>query len=122
MSEKACMISDGQNAICLYPSQETLKVLGKQYTLLIIGLLGNKGASGFNEILKSVGSPRANLLSMRMKELESLGLVSRRVTVDRPLRVEYSLTEKGVQLRELLIPVFRWLERTSADKDISKPQ
>lgn len=110
MSENACMIKVDQKEICLYPSEPIIRILGKQYTLLIIGLLGNKGKSGFNEIAKSTGNPRPNLLSHRLFELEEAGLVKRNVLQEKPVRVEYSLTEKGEQLRKLLIPLFEWLE------------
>jgi len=104
------MIDAGGKQICVYPSEAIIKILGKQYTLLIIGLLGNKGKSGFNEIARSVGNPRPNLLSHRLRELEGAGLVSKSITGEKGLRVDYSLTEKGNQLRKLLIPVFEWLE------------
>ena len=110
MSETACMIEAGGKQICVYPSEAIIKILGKQYTLLIIGLLGNNGKSGFNEIARSVGNPRPNLLSHRLRELEEAGLVSKTVTVEKGLRVDYYLTKKGNELRKLLIPIFEWLE------------
>ncbi|MDP7976896.1 MAG: helix-turn-helix domain-containing protein, partial [TACK group archaeon] len=110
MSEEACMIESNGRQICIYPSQKIIRVLGKQYTLLIVGLLGNRGELGFNEIARAVGRPRANLLSQRLRELEEVGLAKRRIIQQRPVRVAYSLTDAGLQLRKLLIPVFEWLE------------
>ncbi|MGC8633028.1 MAG: winged helix-turn-helix transcriptional regulator [Thermoprotei archaeon] len=110
MSEEACMIEANGRQICIYPSQKVIRVLGKQYTLLIVGLLGNEGELGFNAIARAVGNPRANLLSQRLRELEDVGLVTRRVAQQRPVRIAYSLTDMGMQLRKLLIPLFEWLE------------
>jgi len=36
------MIVYGDKEICIYPAQKIMKVLEKEYSLLIIGLLGNK--------------------------------------------------------------------------------
>jgi len=96
--------------VCLYPSEMTIRLLGKEYTILIVGLLGNRGKSGFNEIARSVGGPRPNLLSHRLRELEAAGLVERRVVRSRPVAVVYSLTDRGRELRSLLLPLFKWLE------------
>ncbi|WP_449462985.1 helix-turn-helix domain-containing protein [Tardisphaera miroshnichenkoae] len=115
MSEAACMIEANGRQICIYPSQKVIRVLGKRYTLLIVGLLGNRGEVGFNDIARAVGRPRANLLSRRLRELEEVGLARRRVIQQRPVRVAYSLTDAGLQLRKLLIPVFEWLESVQND-------
>jgi len=113
VSDDACMISTEEGEICVYPSEDVLRLLGKEYTILVIGLLGNRGGAGFNEISRNVGNPRPNLLSIRLRELEDAGLVARRVVGSRPPRVEYSLTERGRELRRLLVPIFRWLEEQS---------
>lgn len=105
------MINAEGGSICIYPSQGVLRLLGKEYTLLIIGLLGNEGGGvGFNEISRSIGNPKPSVLSARLKEMEAAGLVVRRVENTRPVSVKYSLSRKGMELRRLLIPIFKWLE------------
>ncbi|MDG7041032.1 MAG: helix-turn-helix transcriptional regulator [Nitrososphaerota archaeon] len=110
MSEKACMIAVDEGVVCLYPSEKLFKLLGKDYTLLIIGLLGNNNGIGFNEIKRSIGNPQSNLLSIRLKELEYAGLLTRYVVDPKPITVKYSLTDRGVELRKLMIPLFKWME------------
>jgi DNA-binding HxlR family transcriptional regulator len=117
VAENACMIINGNRKICILPSEDILKLLGKKYTLLIIGLLGNEEGIGFNKVLESIGKPRANLLSHRFKEMEELNLVARRVVGGRPMSVEYSLTEKGNELRNNLIPLFDWIEKEESARD-----
>jgi len=114
--EKACMIMHDSREICILPSESVLKLIGKRYTLLIIGLLGNERSMHFNEVLRSVGAARSNLISQRFKELESAGLVERRIINSRPVGVEYSLTDKGLELRAQLIPLFDWIEKSSGAK------
>ena len=105
------MILNGNKEICIYPAEKIMRVLGKEYTLLIIGLLGNREKVGFNEIARNVGNPRPNLLSQRLKELMEAGLVSRKVSAGQLVSTEYSLTDEGKELRDLLVPVFEWVER-----------
>lgn len=111
MSNLTCMIEVNGREVCLYPSEKIIRLLGKEYTILIVGLLGNREKSGFNEIAKSVGNPSPNLLSHRLREMENAGLVIRYVLHSKPVSVEYSLTEKGKELRKLLIPIFEWVEK-----------
>ena len=51
-----------------------------------------------NRILWLVGQTFANLL----KELEIRGIVNRKVIESRPPRVEYSLTERGKRIVDIL--------------------
>ncbi len=104
------IIMHNGETICITKSEEVLKILGKKYTLLIIGILGNNTEMSFNDIKKSVGCPRSNLLSMRLKEMEYTGIIKRKVMNSRPVSVKYSLTSSGNELRENLIPLFKWIE------------
>ena len=96
--------------ISITKSEGVLKILGKKYSLLIIGILGNNTAMSFNDIKKSVGCPRSNLLSLRLKEMSNAGIMKRNVMDSHPVSVKYSLTESGKELRENLIPLFKWIE------------
>jgi len=51
------------------------------------------------------------LLSERLKELEAEGLVTRTVYPETPVRIEYSLTEKGRDLAPVLSELHRWADR-----------
>ena len=42
-------------------------------------------------------------LSLRLKELESQGIITRKVYPEVPPRVEYTLTDKGKQLEGFLL-------------------
>jgi DNA-binding HxlR family transcriptional regulator len=49
-------------------------------------------------------------LTERIKELEDHGIVVRNVIPDRPIRSEYSLTQKGTELGKILGPISQWAE------------
>ncbi len=100
---------DGKT-INLRKSEDILKILGKKYSLIIIGVLGNYDSINFNELKKIVGCPRANLLSARLKEMSAAGITERRVVGLYPVSVKYQLTGKGKELREKLIPFFMWID------------
>jgi DNA-binding HxlR family transcriptional regulator len=51
------------------------------------------------------------LLSERMKELESRGIVARTVYPGPPVRVEYGLSQMGRELGPALSEIQRWAQR-----------
>jgi DNA-binding HxlR family transcriptional regulator len=50
------------------------------------------------------------VLSDSLQDLEDHGLVHREVVDDRPIRVEYSLTETGAALESVVDAVGEWTE------------
>jgi DNA-binding HxlR family transcriptional regulator len=56
------------------------------------------------------------MLAERLKELESEGLLLRRVIPETPVRVEYRLTEKGRALEPVTRAVMAWVERWSDEQ------
>ena len=60
------------------------------------------GETRFNELLESVEGINSKTLSLRIRQMESDGLIKRHVHAGMPLRVEYELTEKAKKLRPVL--------------------
>ncbi len=56
----------------------------------------------FTQFLGSIEGINTKTLSIRLKELEGFGLIDRKVTQGRPLKVEYTLTKKGNALNSIL--------------------
>jgi len=77
-------------------------LLERRWSLTILYASSQSGALRFNDFLDACGRIPPNTLSARLAELEEAGLLERRVVDDRPPRVEYRLTERGLQLRSLL--------------------
>ncbi len=90
------------------PLEDTLKVIGRKGTLIILDMLTN-GPTRFTALEKILKvSPRT--LSERLKELEEQGIVHRQAYAEVPPRVEYTLTAKGVALEPLLGNIGHWIE------------
>jgi len=59
------------------------------------------GHTRFNQFLE-IEEINARILSARLKEMVKDGLIKRKIIHETPVRVEYTLTEKGVALHPLL--------------------
>ena len=60
------------------------------------------GETRFSQLLDSVEGVNSKTLSLRLRELEQDGLITRHPYAEVPLRVEYALTEKARHLRPIL--------------------
>jgi DNA-binding HxlR family transcriptional regulator len=74
-----------------------------------------QGPHRFNEILAGVPGITDTLLTNRLRELEAVGLVERRVLTGSPVRVEYEVTEAGRALNGVMRAIAEWAETWLAD-------
>ena len=90
----------------------TLDVVGDPWTLLIVrdALFG---VNRFDDFRRSLDIPRATL-SSRLDTLVEHGVMERRQYQDRPQRHEYVLTEKGRDLRHVMVSMLQWGDEWSA--------
>ncbi|SES97412.1 DNA-binding transcriptional regulator, HxlR family [Salinibacillus kushneri] len=86
--------------------EKAMKLLNKRWTGLIIYQL-LFGSQRFSEIESSL-PVSGRLLSERLKELEEEGVVVRKIYAEVPVRVEYSLTEKGIELKPVITAIQNW--------------
>jgi DNA-binding HxlR family transcriptional regulator len=96
----------GRPACCsLY--HRAIELVGKRWTgaILLVLLDGPLHFSGIRQLVPELSD---RLLSERLKELESEGIVERRVLDGSPVRVEYSLTAKGRALGPTLQALKGW--------------
>lgn len=85
---------------------KAVELISKRWNALIINQLlsGPQRFCNLNASMPISG----RLLSERLKELESEGIVTREVFPEVPVRVEYTLTEKGIALRNVLQEIQLW--------------
>ena len=90
--------------------ERAMSIISKRWTGLIIRAL-LAGSCRFNSISSYVPGLSDRLLSERLKELESEGIIERRVYPETPVRIEYVLTGKGRELRTIVEVVQVWADR-----------
>ena len=72
-------------------------------------LFAGGGSRRFNEFRKSLDWIAPKVLSQRLKELQGLSIINRTVNTERPpVRVTYSLTEKGWGLETVIMGLKDW--------------
>lgn len=87
-----------------------IELIGKRWTGAIVSAL-TEGPLRFAELARAVPGLSDRLLSQRLRELEEEGLVERDVQAGTPVRVTYSLTEKGAELRPVIAELKLWANR-----------
>ena len=90
------------------PIDNSLKIIGKKFTMHILRNILLLKQKKFNEFLRSIEGINTKTLSLRLREMESEGLIKRKIIDQRPLRVEYSLTEKGKSLEPILVQMAKF--------------
>ncbi len=86
---------------------KTLKIIGSKWTILILHALCS-GTLRFGELQRSLVGISPKTLSQRLQQLEKEGIVYKKVFAEIPLHVEYSLTPKGITLKEIFDKMDTW--------------
>ncbi|MEU5781642.1 winged helix-turn-helix transcriptional regulator [Micromonospora lupini] len=92
----------------------TLDVIGEPWSPLILRDV-YAGTHRFEQLQRSLGVSR-KVLAERLNWLVEQGVLVRREYSTRPVRHEYLLTDKGMELCDLLLVMVRWGDRWTAGK------
>ncbi len=95
VSEKTCSL------------REVLDIIGGKWAMPIIYIL-SKGKMRFKELERSVEGINTRMLVKELKNMESNGIVKREVFATVPPTVEYTLTEKGMELLPSIVSLHTW--------------
>lgn len=87
-----------------------IAVMGGKWKGLILFSLGD-GPLRFGELRRAVSGISERMLILQLREMEASGLLSRASYHQVPPKVEYSLTEFGRSLNEVLAPLGEWGEK-----------
>src|SRR5579875_74987 len=90
--------------------ERAAQLLGKRWTGLLLDALMS-GPRRFCELTALVEGLSDRVLSDRLRELETEGIVKRVVYPQIPVRVEYQLTEKGEALKPVIDAIHKWAEQ-----------
>ncbi|PGS48638.1 helix-turn-helix domain-containing protein [Bacillus sp. AFS041924] len=86
--------------------EKSVEIISKRWAILIIFQLLS-GSQRFCTI-ESTLPISGRVLSERLKDLEQAGIVKRDVYPETPVRIEYSLTEKGMALEPVIKELMKW--------------
>jgi DNA-binding HxlR family transcriptional regulator len=88
-----------------------LDLVGDRWALLVVRelVLGPKRFTDLREGLPGIGP---NVLSQRLKELEEVGVLTRRVLPPPAGSTVYELTEWGAELEDIIVGLGRWGARS----------
>ena len=89
------------------PVEMTLMLIKDKWTILIIRDLMT-GTKRFGELKKSVTGITQKVLTTHLRNMEASGLIERKVYVEVPPKVEYSLTEVGLSLKTIINEMYKW--------------
>jgi len=99
----------GPKGMCPCPLEGIAEVLlGKKWAISVIVTIGNFGTIRFNQLAKRLHNISPKTLTERLKELEHHGLVNKSIFAEVPVKVEYSLTKRGKELRDSVKPLMKW--------------
>ncbi len=98
--------------------ENAMEIISKRWVGLILFELLN-GARRFSEMEADLPIS-GRLLSDRLKMLEKENIVERTIYSEFPVRIEYSLTEKGKSLRPVIEEIQNWADHWVSPKDVEK--
>ena len=90
------------------PVEATFSQIGGKYKMIILYHLLEDGTLRYNQIQKYIPQATAKMLAQQLRELEADGLVHREVYPVVPPKTEYSLTERGLSLKNIIDSVCDW--------------
>ena len=95
------------------PAERAVYFLGGKWKIRILFSLLNNKKVRFGELKKELKTITQQMLSKQLKELESDGIVNRKVIQIMPPKVEYSLTEFGLSVMPILRSFSEWNKRNT---------
>ena len=102
MKENACGCVEDDSALghgCLCHATGFVQIIGRKYAVRLLTMIGEHGTLRFGDLKGAVTEMSSSTLSIRLTELEQVGLIHRHTYHETPPRVEYSLTKEGKRLR-----------------------
>jgi DNA-binding HxlR family transcriptional regulator len=85
-----------------------LEIFGDRWSLLIVRDLMVRSYHSFKEFQESGESIATNILTDRLRKLEAAGIVEAEVAATDARRVNYRLTQKGIDLAPVLLELLIW--------------
>ena len=89
------------------PVEATLEIIGGKWKGVILYHLMER-TYRFGELKRVMQGVTQRMLTKQLRELEKDGIIHRKVYAEVPPKVEYSLTDVGESLREVMMMMRDW--------------
>ena len=113
-------VPDSAPPVVCHRYHEAVELVGRRWSgAILFSLIA--GPRYFSEVAAAVPGVSDRLLSQRLRELESEGVVERSVHEGSPARVSYCLSEQGEALVPALQALYDWAQEWRPDDDRRPP-
>jgi DNA-binding HxlR family transcriptional regulator len=96
-------------------------IVGRKWLPIIVYHLLADGPTGFSALKGAVDGISSKMLSESLDDLQAADLVTRELVSDKPVRVEYDLTERGHALEGVVVEMVRWGTEYGVEDDTDDP-
>ncbi len=96
------------DAAPLCPMPDIAQIIGGKWKLIILQILIFQGTKRFNELRRLMDGITQTMLTKQLRALERDGLVIRKVYAEVPPRVEYTATQRALDLEEMFLAMHKW--------------
>ena len=93
------------------PMPGIAKLIGGKWKLIILQILIFQGMKRFGELKRQIEGITQTMLTNQLRALERDGLVTRKVYPEVPPRVEYSATQRALDLEDMFHAMHAWWEK-----------
>ncbi len=90
------------------PLNAALEVFGDRWTLLVVRDLMFGGRCSYRDFLKADEKIATNILAERLNRLEAHGIVEKQRDPEDGRKVNYQLTDKGMDLAPVIVEMIVW--------------
>lgn len=99
-----------KSLVSLCPIEEVMRILSGRWPTLLLYYLQD-GTKRFSDLQRDNPTVSHRILTLELRKLEMAGIIRRTAFDGYPLRVEYYLTERGMELVPLIDALGAWWER-----------
>ncbi len=104
------------------PISYSLDLLGDKWTMLILRDIGLAGKHFYKDFMEAGEGVATNVLSDRLKMLESYGLIQSKPYEPQKTKKYYSLTEKGEELLPMIKQLWVWGAKYDPESTVSQAE
>jgi DNA-binding HxlR family transcriptional regulator len=98
-----------------------MDAIGNKWQPVVVATLSEAGPLRFNDLAAAIPPVTNKTLSASLDDMTETGLVDRDVVAEKPVAVEYSLTERGRALEPVIGALREWGEQFGRQPDEPTP-